>query len=1147
MKKIVSLIPLLFFISFLSFARNTKDSAVNDIIQKYIDYGAKKFAETYTSNALNDKKGESYKNNYVVNLEEFWSIEENTTYLTQNPNTPWFGQNEVQELNSKLISYNQQLRRTVTIVIPPAPPSGPIPAASPQIYVGLDRKLGNFILSKQIESSSTIKNLSQLQDAVKIDQYKVQDIKAALELIYDGISQNTGIYSPVANEYVSGGKVIYYAGMMYRYENTTDLEPSTWFTGNIKASGLSIEEWNTARNSFYSGGYNLLPNDPAINRIFFNVSDNVERLYKVLKGDLRISDCSTPEARGSMITGENDFRKLVLTIKTNFTKESCFTTLTYPERKHIFDVFRQNSLEQKTNLFDFVAATEAPTSENPTVVDFDLKGTEDILVAVLATTPPGIQQTQIIAYCKEDTYSFIKEMMAPLRGLSDDDYHVGKGNLYKFLSTISDFIIRNTSNLNILPERTYIFRDGNLWAPNAEQKLASSLHVPFLGSDYTYQYKRFKLTDGPTQFVDLVVEEALLEESYTVNGSIVTYKKPIEISSNNITTLKPFDIIVLVPVNGVFGQAFTPNRGYYTTALALHWLRKEQPHAEYVKDFQNNLFLISLPLSAVGLAEANAFWRALNAVSIIYDFAMIAELNSDDLSVKIQRVLGPAYGAYQAMGFGFMGLGISRAIYHVSSPAKLARLTSDATDFLEDVDGDVAGIKERLAAEQSPHSVTVTNAVRAAIDGAVSLTGHAPISLFDFNLKTRLKLIFDGPEIFKDVPLRYLETEFNAFVAKNGKNITIEKAFSILSGPDGNNIITIHVTEFGNKFKELATKLDVALSKTTANKAALIETIFADDGTISIVGKQLLDKPNLVKSWEFLIVNFSTYSYHLSLDLVSIINKYGNIQSVAEVEGLLKKLSDNRLDRLIGALAKGDYDVRQYFADFTSATIDNLKGFNQNLDRLDIWKDFAKQKMLNGGMRRKYIRDLSTLPDGNLKISKWMINIRKELMRLNIPIEEFAEGNIAIAEITYYYPGTTKNTIHLIALSGDGLPSANTVTRLNGKIVIANLRDLYEQHNIVPDVPEPPSFFGFTRGQQDSERKIIEYFMHKLAADRGIKIDLSTVEKKAESVSNVLRGANVKITLVSEMKACNSCQSIIDNFNLANPNEIDILRGINYP
>ena len=79
---------------------------------------------------------------------------------------------------------------------------------------------------------------------------------------------------------------------------------------------------------------------------------------------------------------------------------------------------------------------------------------------------------------------------------------------------------------------------------------------------------------------------------------------------------------------------------------------------------------------------------------------------------------------------------------------------------------------------------------------------------------------------------------------------------------------------------------------------------------------------------------------------------------------------------------------------------------------------------------------------------------------------------------------------------------------------------------------------------QDSEAKVIEYVMDQVASAKGINIPQGA--NKADYIDEVLDGANLQITIRSEMEACSSCTDVISDFNSVNPTPIDFSGGTKF-
>ena len=149
----------------------------------------------------------------------------------------------------------------------------------------------------------------------------------------------------------------------------------------------------------------------------------------------------------------------------------------------------------------------------------------------------------------------------------------------------------------------------------------------------------------------------------------------------------------------------------------------------------------------------------------------------------------------------------------------------------------------------------------------------------------------------------------------------------------------------------------------------------------------------------------------------------------------------------------------------------------------------------------------------------------------NKQIENLQKSSISFGEFSYVKNGQTK-TVKFITLSGKKNPFiGNNIKKIDDYEVIvhdpaANLSDL----NIASWITNDARKF-------DAEAKVFEAIAKEMQLKHGIDITKGVVPPNI----------NLKISLTSEMKACNSCDNIIQKFNTLNSSKkVDFRYGTNY-
>ncbi|NJM79160.1 MAG: hypothetical protein HC854_05050, partial [Flavobacterium sp.] len=114
--------------------------------------------------------------------------------------------------------------------------------------------------------------------------------------------------------------------------------------------------------------------------------------------------------------------------------------------------------------------------------------------------------------------------------------------------------------------------------------------------------------------------------------------------------------------------------------------------------------------------------------------------------------------------------------------------------------------------------------------------------------------------------------------------------------------------------------------------------------------------------------------------------------------------------------------------------------------------------------------------------------------------------------------GVKKSIDNILSISGRGIPPE------------ANMDAIASSTNkTITPTASNNRFFTISGGGQDSEAKIFEYFMDRLAREKDIKIP--NVADRKEYVEQILSGSKVKINIITEMSPCSSCATIIVKFN----------------
>jgi len=192
-------------------------------------------------------------------------------------------------------------------------------------------------------------------------------------------------------------------------------------------------------------------------------------------------------------------------------------------------------------------------------------------------------------------------------------------------------------------------------------------------------------------------------------------------------------------------------------------------------------------------------------------------------------------------------------------------------------------------------------------------------------------------------------------------------------------------------------------------------------------------------------------------------------------------------------------------------------------------------------MRQRYLEAVTLSDVGARKvILEAVLNQKKAIRELNLLSDDLlanlSASNLADGVATFTVNGVPRQ-IDFISVSG--VEPCKTLLDAG--------QNLVGTKSIVPKAgSNSKRFFKWTNSQraQDSEAKVIEYIMDQVASARGINIPQGA--NKADYIDEVLGGANLQITLRSEMEACSSCADVINSFNNANNTPINFSGGTKF-
>jgi hypothetical protein len=418
-------ILLLFLLTFSSFFVVGQDQKT---IYLFASVGAKEMNDLIAYNHQNDLRGESSKNRYYFDFEAVvdklpagvWALKFSELGAKKDLSTQF-----INDLNAKLVAINQL-----------------IPAGKPKIYVGLNAYLGEAFTNNEVgivTGTTTVATLAEFESKIIVTKKRewdavntaygkiITDMTAAIDLTSqpDGVEIiQYGIFSEFRPELINGNEDI---GVHdWQRENFVYLPGSNSNT----TIGFRIKEFDTnIRNSvFHSLSVPTLrdpqyPNKYNSASILEHLTQFADNIQLALNGKITVVDCSSyPSSLPKPLLQYTTPSDLVEEL--NRYEEVCFKKMTVLERLHVLNVLKTAPLVDRKNFFK-------------TVLNSGTLGSENIAVAVIATTPPE----QVDEFLKQIE---IKKLHLDLiQKIDDEVVWVGDNNFTKLCTAFKDLLLKS--------------------------------------------------------------------------------------------------------------------------------------------------------------------------------------------------------------------------------------------------------------------------------------------------------------------------------------------------------------------------------------------------------------------------------------------------------------------------------------------------------------------------------------------------------------------------------------------------------------------------------------------------------------------------------------------------------------------------------
>lgn len=138
---------------------NTADSVSEAIVQKYVEVGSRRLNELIAQNEVNERKGESYKNSYVIDFAEALKVDNPSTVLEDYYyNRPSVGNKDFEVAVSIKANIDNHLRMLNATII-----------GNGRIYVGVNMFLGSLYFQREVKA------LTGTTAANNLDAFKIED------------------------------------------------------------------------------------------------------------------------------------------------------------------------------------------------------------------------------------------------------------------------------------------------------------------------------------------------------------------------------------------------------------------------------------------------------------------------------------------------------------------------------------------------------------------------------------------------------------------------------------------------------------------------------------------------------------------------------------------------------------------------------------------------------------------------------------------------------------------------------------------------------------------------------------------------------------------------------------------------------------
>ncbi|WP_337044428.1 hypothetical protein [Emticicia sp. 17c] len=954
MKKIVSLIPLLFLINFLSLARPIADSLDNDIIKKYVEYGSSQLKQMILQNHENDLRGESSKNKYIIRFDDFWKITSGEGYFKAIH--PISGFRDI-ELNISLIQKNIVLNSL----------------SKPQIYIGLDGFLGNFYWGNGIVPGKySFKDLEKF--ASEKSKLNVSLIKENYEKIYEDIFRLVGV-TPASNK----GMIVIYSGLAvgYEYDGSITTQTQSWFCNATPQKTVTgaVTEWNKIINGVFDGTFSRQINKTDAITIYNKLDEFSTRIFNALNGSLVTLDCENiNDAQQKILELPITEPDKMLSLLKSIKSKSCFAAFNIETRKHILNTFKNSKTLTDGNTFYNIL--------------FDAGGEENVVVATLRTAKVDDYQS-LIDYFKSNNYENLKYYLSEL---NSDHFFIGDNNYFEFVKLLSVMVAQRASleDIQAIPyERTFFYTDEELKSAGFNPFISTTTTESSCITTLNRSYSEFNVSLDLFRDANEIPNARVITKIYNVTETTSTNSCNSSIGDDSNTSrtllsesspdfIAPFDLVFLTPTDGtVLGETLSgADEQILMTGIMLACIKDGQD-ARFLKNYIVNVasfFGIKSNINTITSPAKSLFRKSIAALEAAWTTSQTFGVNFPSYNTFLKDNLGnTGYSLYNELGYIFLG-------YHVGSfgVSKISQALPAQWQTKAQQLKDIARTKfngMRTASKGTPYEVAVMNFfkfVEKLTDYNFNL-GANPT----FSVRTTINALDDfkaNGGFFQKIPDEALNNSFEAYLNKIGRTLD-----DVLIDPNKKSIYNAFANEIA--IDEYTIKAMVGYLKNPATyEIQIIDSYFK-------ASKEAQRAYQLnrwfAKGWEHLATNgMGAHNAEiLKIEFTSLLIDHHKILSPDPVKlelifGSISKDLTGSGDDFFKSLAKSENRFLSKAIYNTDDLVLHLTTLNRFSKYQEIFNEF--RVALNESELNEFIANCKNMTESELSITNLVNDIRNQ-------------------------------------------------------------------------------------------------------------------------------------------------------------------------